>query len=240
MQILVDTPTKLVIQVRDVEYSKPGRVINIVCLVISAIIFFYLINLAKGHLLISLLIALVGSSPIFFINNVWLGRQNKFFTFDQSLEKLVVERQNNFVLKATCVSGIFLIILFTLSPLSKTKYTNIADIVGILFITLILSATALVLFGFFSLLFHRLVTKLIRRQYLFSSKVRVGECWLCHINDVKVQCSTFVGSYGVVVEQCKIILSGALQVEIETDFDEACNKQLAQHIANRIKVFLAK
>lgn len=240
MQILIDTPTKLVIQVYDVEYSKPGKVINIVSFFIFAIIFFYLINLTKGHVLTALLIALCGSSPIFLINSVWLGRQNKFFTFDQVLEKLVVERQNDFLLRATCTSGIFLVILFTLSPLSKTKYTNVTDIIGILFVTLILSSTALMLFSFFNLLFNRLVKNLIRRQYLFASKVRIGEYWLSHINDVKVQCSKTVGIYGAMSEHCKIILSGALQVEIDTDFDEGFSKQSVQYLADRIEIFLAK
>jgi hypothetical protein len=173
MQILVDTPTKLVIQSCDIEYSKPGKIINIASLVLFVIIFFYLVNITEGHVLTALLIALCGSSPIFLINNFWLGRQNKFFTFDQSLEKLVIERQNDFAFRVTCTLGIFLIIFFTLSYLSKIKYTNIANVVGILFITLlILSSTALILFSFFNLLFNRLIIKLIRRRYLFASKVR--------------------------------------------------------------------
>lgn len=240
MQILVDTPTKLVIQICDIEYSKPGKVINIVSLVIFAVIFFYIITIPKGNILTALLIASCGSSPIFLINSVWLGRQNKFFTFDQPLEKLVVERQNNFVSKATCTSGLFLITFLALSFFSKAKYTNTADIVGILFVTLMLNSMALILFGLFNLLFSKPVTKLIRRQYLFASKVKVSEHWLRHINHVKVQCSSTVGSYGIVSEHCKIILLGALHVEIETDFNERCSKQLAQHLADRIKVFLAK
>ncbi len=154
---------------------------------------------------------------------------------------MVVERQNDFEFKVTCTLGIFLIIFFTLSYLSKTKYTNISDVVGILFIALlILSSTALILFSFFNLLFNRLIIKLIRRQYLFASKVKVSEYWLCHINDVKIQCSRTVGSYGTVSEHCKIILVGALHVEIENDFNEGCSEKLAQYLADRIKVFLAK
>lgn len=240
MQILVDTPTKLVIRICDIEYSKPGKIINVVSLVIFAIIFFYLINITDRHVLTALLTALCGSSPIFLVNSVWLGRQSKFFTFDKSLEKLVVERQNYFVFKVTFMLGMFLIIFFTLSYLSKAKYTNIADIVSIFFITLILSSTALLLFGLFNLLLNRLVTKLIRQQYLSAPKVKVGEYWLRHINGVKVQCSRTVGSYGIVSEHCKIILLGALHVEIENDFNEGCSEQLAQHLADRIKVFLAK
>ena len=176
---------------------------NIVSFIIFAIIF-YLVTIPEGHILTALLIALCGSSPIFLINSVWLGRQNKFFTFDQSLEKMVVERQNNFVFRVTCTLGLFLIIFLALSCLSKTRYTNIADI-GIFFVTLMLSSMALILFGLFNLLFTRLLTKLIRRQYFFVSKVKVSEYWLRHINDVKIQCSSTVGSYGIVSERCKII-----------------------------------
>jgi hypothetical protein len=69
---------------------------------------------------------------------------------------------------------------------------------------------------------------------------KVSEYWLCHINDVKIQCSRTVGSYGTVSEHCKIILVGALHVEIENDFNEGCSEKLAQYLADRIKVFLAK
>lgn len=239
MQILVDTPTQLVIKIYDVEYSKPGKIINAASLVIFVVIFLHLINITQGHILAALLIALCVSSPIFLINCLWLGRQNKFFTFDQSLEKLVIERQSRFGFKVTCVLGIFLIAFCILGFSSKTKYTNIADVSSIFLVTLTLSLTALLLFGWFNLLFNGLKTKLIRRQYFFVSKVKVGEYWLRHINDVKIQCSSIVGIYGIVFEHCKIILSGALHIEMKDDYDEHCSQQLAQCVVDRIKSFLA-
>ncbi|WP_404790453.1 hypothetical protein [Altericista sp. CCNU0014] len=241
MQILVDAPTKLVIQIWDVEYSKPGKTVNIALLVIFVVIFLYSFNINEGDVLTALSMASYGSSPIFVINHFWLGRQNKFFTFDRSLKKLVVERQNSFTFKLTCLLGIFLIIFFTLSYLSKIKYINFVNVVYIPFFALLmLGSTTLLVFGLFNRLFNRLIIKLIRQQYLFASKVKVSEYWLCHINDVKIQCSRTVGSYGIVSEHCKIILLGALHVEIENDFDEGCSEKLAQYLADRIKVFLAK
>jgi hypothetical protein len=68
MQILVDTPTKLVIRICDIEYSKPGKIINIALLIIFLVIFFCLININKGDVLTALLIVSYGSSPIFLIN----------------------------------------------------------------------------------------------------------------------------------------------------------------------------
>ena len=222
MQILVDTPTQLAIKIYDVEYSKPGKIINAASLVIFVVIFLHLINITQGHILAALLIALCVGSPIFLINCLWLGRQNKFFTFDQSLEKLVIERQSRFGFKVTCVLGIFLIAFCILGFSSKTKYTNIADVSSIFLVTLTLSLTALLLFGWFNLLFNGLKTKLIRRQYFFVSKVKVGEYWLRHINDVKIQCSSTVGIYGIVFEHCKIILSGALHIEMKEGASQLC------------------
>jgi hypothetical protein len=170
MQTLIDTPTKLVIKVRDVEYSRLGKIINFASLIALTIIFFYLFNITQGNILTALWTTLSVGSPIFLINNAWLGRENKFFTFDKSLEKLVIERKS-----------------------------------------------------------------------LFASKVKVREYWLRHINDVKVQCvETFGFAYGVVVErcQCKIILLGAVHVEIGNDLNESCDKQLAQYLADRIRGFL--
>ena len=170
MQTLVDTPTQLVIKVRDVGCSRLGKIINFASLIALTIIFFYLLNITRGDILITLLITLSVGSPIFLINNAWLGKENKFFTFDRSLEKLVIERKS-----------------------------------------------------------------------LFASKVKVREYWLRHINDVKVQCvETFGVAYGVVIERCrcKIILLGALHVEIGNDLNESCDKQLAQYLADRMKFFL--
>lgn len=170
MQTLVDTSTKLVIKVREVGYSKLGKIINFASLIVLTILFFYLFNITQGDILTALLITLSMGSPIFLMNNAWLGRQNKFFTFDRTLEKLVIERKS-----------------------------------------------------------------------LFASKVKVREYWLRHINDVKVQCvETFGVAYGVVIErcQCKIILLGALHVEIGNDLNESCGKQLAQYLTDRIKSFL--
>ncbi|MBW4443860.1 MAG: hypothetical protein KME10_22060 [Plectolyngbya sp. WJT66-NPBG17] len=171
MQTLLDTPTQLVIKVRDVEYSRLGKIINFASLIAFTIIFFYLFDITQRNILTALLTTLSVGSPIFLINNAWLGRPNIFFTFDRSLERLVVERKS-----------------------------------------------------------------------LFASKVKVREYWLHHINDVKVQCvETFGVAYGVVIErcQCKIILLGAVHVEIGNDLDGGCDRQLAQFLADRIKVFLA-
>ncbi|KAM3095314.1 hypothetical protein ACKFKF_25320 [Phormidesmis sp. 146-12] len=240
MKILVDTPTKLVIRICDIEYSKPGKIINLASLIALTIIFFYLFSIAQGHILAALLITLCVGSPIFLINCLWLGRQNKFFTFDKRLEKLVIEQQSCFVFRVTCALGLFLIIFFILSYSNKIRYTNISDVVSIFVNTLTLGFLASILLYWFSAIFlSELITKLIKRQYIFASKVKVSEYWLRHIKDVKAQCSRTVGMYGIVSEHCQIILTGVLHVEMEDDYDEQCSEQSAQHLVDRIKVFLA-
>lgn len=243
MQTLVDTPTQLIIKVRDVEYSRPGKIINFASLVAITIAFFYLLNIAQADVLTALLTALFMGSPIFVINTAWLGRQNKFFTFDKSLEKLIIERQSCFLFRTACVLGTLVTIFFILSYLNKTNHIKVPDVASLFVITLMLSFLILIfLYWFSTVLLNELITKIIRWQYLFLPKFKVREYWLRHISDVKVQCVETSGvAYGAVIKsyQCKITLLGALHVEIENDSDASCDQHLAQYLADRIKGFLA-
>lgn len=243
MQTLVDTPTQLIIKVRDVEYSRPGKIINFVSLMALTIAFLYLLNIAQIDVLTALLTALFMGSPIFLINTVWLGRQNKIFTFDKSLEKLIIERQSCFLFRTVCILGILVTIFFILSCLNKTNYIKVPNTASLCVVTLMLSFPILIVLYWFSTVFlSKLITKIIKWQYLFSPKFKVREYWLRHIKDVKVQCVETSGvAYGTVIKrcQCKIMLLGALHVEIENDPDASCDQHLAQYIGNRIKVFLA-
>jgi hypothetical protein len=172
MRIVEETTKSFVVRIVDTEFSTFGKITNLACLGVTAIILIWLLivngaSIGIGLFLFFIALSFGVVSPIWMANGVCLGRQYKYFIFDKLTGKLAITR----------------------------------------------------------------------RQFIFENKI--GECWLHHIKDIQAWHLGTSNMYGLITNESKIVLLGAVHIEIdENDSYRQVSPDSAEYVADRLRVFL--